>query len=187
VADARAAVDASPDDPQARLDLAAAYLARDMDRMAVGELFKAGELLLARGAFGEAARAFADAVVLRGGPAGAEPNAVDALQHAIYLGAPDEASWEAVERLLTTYPDWDPLLAAASRTRLFQGRNDEARRMAEAVLSRNPLDPVATASLLEVLVKVGDPGVAGIANQARNLRDVPAWLHPHLQEILRGV
>jgi tRNA A-37 threonylcarbamoyl transferase component Bud32 len=187
VADARASVDARPDDPQARLDLAAAYLARDMNRLAVGELLKAGELFLAGGAYPEAARAFADAVVLRGGPAGAEPDAVDALQHAVYLGAPDEASWEAVERLLTTYPDWDPLLAAASRSRLFQGRNDEARALAEGVLSRNPLDPVATASLLEVLVKVRDPGAAAIADQARNLRDVPGWLRPHLQEILQGL
>jgi thioredoxin-like negative regulator of GroEL len=174
VADAHASVDARPDDAQARLDLAAAYLARDMNRLAVGELIKAGELFLAGGAYAEAARAFADAVVLRGGPAGAEPSAVDALQ-------------QAVERLLAAFPDWDPLLAAASRTRLFQGRNDEARTLAEGVLSRNPLDPVATASLLEVLVKVRDPGAAAIADQARNLRDVPGWLRPHLQDILQGL
>ncbi|OGO08751.1 MAG: hypothetical protein A2Z66_00695 [Chloroflexi bacterium RBG_13_66_10] len=187
VQDARQAVDSRPDDPQARLDLAAAYFARDMIRLAVGELLKAGEIFLATGSYAEASRAFADATLLRGGPADAEPGLMDPLQRAIFLGAPDEGSWAAVDRLLTAFPDWDPLMAAASRSLLFQGRNEEARGMAEEVLSRNPVDPVAMASLLEVLLKVGDPAAAGIADRARGLRGVPEWLRPHLDEVLRGV
>ena len=186
VPEARRAADAQPDDPQARLNLAAAYLAASMERLAIEELVKAGRLFVASGAYVDAIRAYADAATLRGGLEGADPAVIDSFQEAVFLGAPDEGTWEVVERLLPAYPGWDPLMAAASRTRLFQGRNDEARLLAEEVLSRNPGDPVALTALLEMLLKVGDPYAAEIADRARNLREVPPWLRPHLNELLRA-
>jgi tetratricopeptide (TPR) repeat protein len=187
VADARQAVEARPDDPNAHLDLAYAYQARDMDRQAVVELIRAGELFLGRGAHAEALKAYADALVIRGGTEGAEPQVVDALQQAVFLGAPDERTWETVERLLGSSPHWDPLTAAASRTRLFQGRNDEARSMAQDVLSREPQDPVAMASLLETLLKSQERAGLEIARTLRSLPQVPEWLEPHLDMLLQSV
>lgn len=187
LAQARQAADSRPDDPNARLDLASAYHAREMDRQAVLELMKAGELFLIGGAYPDALRAFADALALRGGPEGAEPEAVDAFQQAVFLGAPDEATWEIVEGLVAAFPGWDPLTAAASRTRLFQDRFDEARSMAEGVLSRKADDPVATVSLLETLIKIGDPAAREVAERARNLPRVPDWLRPHLDRMFQTV
>ncbi len=37
------------------------------------------------------------------------------------------------------------------------------------------------------LVKIGDPGAARIADQARGLPEVPGWLRPRLQEMLQGL
>jgi thioredoxin-like negative regulator of GroEL len=186
LAQARQAADARPEDPNARLDLASAYHAREMDRQAVLELMKAGELFLVGGAYPEALRAFADALTLRGGPEGAEPAAVDLLQQAVFLGAPDEGTWETVERLLAAYPDWDPLTAAASRTLLHQDRFEEARGMAEGVLSRKPEDAVAMVALLETLIKIGDPAAREATERARNLPRLPEWLRPHLERLLQA-
>jgi hypothetical protein len=158
-----------------------------MDRQAVLELLRAGELLLARGAHPDALRAYADALIIRGGPEGAEPAVVDALQRAVFLGAPDERTWDVVERLLGASPGWDPLIAAASRTRLFQGRNDEARSMAQDVLSRSPQDPVAMASLLETLLKSEDRAALDVARALRSLPQVPEWLIPHLDMLLISI
>jgi tRNA A-37 threonylcarbamoyl transferase component Bud32 len=187
LAEARQAVEARPDDPEAHLDLASAYHAREMDRQAALELLGAGQLFGARGAHPEALRAYADALVIRGGHEGAEPEVVDGLQRAVFLGAPDERTWEVVERLLGALPAWDPLIAATSRTRLFQGRNDEARSMAEDVLSRAPQDAVAMTSLLEALLKSQDRAALEVARTLRSLPQVPEWLRPHLEMLLQSI
>jgi predicted Zn-dependent protease len=112
---------------------------------------------------------------------------VDALQRSVFLGAPDERTWDVVERLLGALPDWDPLTAAASRTRLFQGRNEEARAMAEDVLSRAPQDAVAMASRLETLLKSQDRAALEVAQTLRSLPRVPEWLRPHLEMLVQSI
>jgi hypothetical protein len=158
-----------------------------MDRQAVLELIAAGEFLGARGAHPEALKAFADVLVILGGPASAEQHVVDALQRSVFLGAPDERTWDVVERLLGALPDWDPLTAAAARTRLFQGRNEEARAMAEDVLSRAPQDAVAMASLLETLLKSQDRTALEVAQTLRSLPRVPEWLRPHIEMLVQSI
>jgi serine/threonine-protein kinase len=186
VPDARRAVESQPDDPQARLNLAAAYHAAGMDRLAIDELVKAGRMFVASGAYVDAIRAFADAATLRGGLEAGDPAVVDSFQQAVFFGAPDRGTWDAVNRLLDVYPPWDPLLAAASRTRLFQDRHDEARAMAQDVLSRNPVDPVAMASLLEIYITTGDAAAADTARRASDLPAVPDWLRLRLTELIQA-
>ncbi|MEX0788518.1 MAG: protein kinase [Anaerolineales bacterium] len=185
LAEARRAVAANPEDPQARLALAAALMDEGLGRAAYLELLKAGELFLKAERYRQAAEAFGRAIEVSGGPAQAEPRVVEMLTQTLFLGAPSPEVASLIESGKESYPDWEVWPIVASRAMLLNGQIEQAQELVERSLAGNPEDPYALAVSAEIALSQGNTAEAqSAANRALSQPGVPAWLAEFLQELL---
>ncbi len=181
---AQAAVEADPSNAEARLTLAAAYIAEGDSSSAYQELTKAGALFLAGEHYADAARTFGRALDLRGGPAQADEALVDSLVHALFFAVEGEEGWAVVDELARSYPGWEPLMPVLARSHVLRGREEEGRLIIVRSLARNPEDPVARAVLAEMRLRAGSPTEARqVAERTLAYPLTPEWLKPFLQQI----
>ncbi len=184
---ALAAVEADPSSPQARLALADAYFARGDLPSAYGELTKAGSLQLANEEYVSAARLFARALELGGGPDRADKALVDGLVHALFFAVEGEEGWRAVDELVASYPGWGILMPVHARSLVLRDELEQGRLILVRSLARNPEDAVARSVLAEMRLKAGSRMEARqVAERTLAYPLTPDWLRPFLEAILQA-
>ena len=187
VRQARAAVEADPENPQAHLDLAIALREAGLAGPAEEQFVAAGDLYRQEQRYPEAAQAYSMAVDHRGGSATNAPGLVDRLMESLFLGAETEATWAVVNDLRQRYPDWDVLLPVAARSLVQQDRVAQAMELVNATLANKPNDPVALAVLAEINIRDNKPDQAREhIERALGQPILPEWLRLYLESLIQG-
>jgi serine/threonine-protein kinase len=178
---AQAAVDRSPEDPQARLELAKTLEAGGQLPQAYLEFMKAGELFLQQGTFTRAADALLGAARLQQQRATQDPRLGELLTQALFFGAPtgEMLPWvQSASELTPPYPSLDALEA---RARLFMGEQDRAKQLLGGILTARPEDLLAGAVMVDLLQAEGNtPEAIAQADRILARPRLPDWLTKHL-------
>jgi len=155
--EARQRVTDNPEDPSAHLALAESLRDQGANSLAVEEYITATDLWLNRGDFLEASNAGVQALALSGGPDKAPPRVVEALTHALFLAAADEAAIPLIDDLSTKYPEWNLLPVLAARWATSIGELEKGRQWLDQAINAKPGDPLARAALAEWEIAAGNP------------------------------
>jgi len=178
---AQAAVDARPEDPQARLELAKTLEAAGQIPQAYLEFLKAGELFLQQGVFTRAADSLLGAARLQQQRGTQDPRLAELLTQTLFLGAPtgEMLPWvQSASELTPAYPGLDALEA---RARLFMGEQDRAKQLLEGILVARPEDLLAGAVMVDLLQAEGNtPEAVAQADRILARPRLPDWLTKHL-------
>ncbi len=186
---ARATLEASPDDPEAHLNLARALFEQGFSRQALEEAMVAGELYLARGQAVEAAEALTRALEIAGGPEAADPRLLDLTTQALFIAAEQpERAGPSLELMLDLYPEWPGLPPIIARGMFYLGQGEQAVPVLLEVLEFVPDSPLALAVLAEIELASGNIEEGrGLAESALENPRTPPWLRGHLEDLLGGI
>jgi tRNA A-37 threonylcarbamoyl transferase component Bud32 len=182
------AIEAEPDNPDLRLQLARLY--RDQGDLAASasEFQKAGDLFLEDRAYTSAANAYAEVLDLEGGPIRAGTDPLLSIVQALTLGAEDPAIWPLAERLAMTYPQSEWILASTARSAIFSGDLGNAREQLDESLRIRPEDPLANSILAEWLFANGELRAARQqVDAARAFGRAPEWIRLYLETVARRI
>jgi serine/threonine protein kinase len=148
--------DEFPDDPGRHLERAEELISNEAEAEASIELILAADIFLKQGDFVAAADIYTWALDVSGKPLRANVRVLAKLTQALFLGAPDPATWPLIEGLYDDYPEREMILIIGARAKLHAERFDEAIGDLEQVLDRMPDHPYAHAVLAEYALMIGD-------------------------------
>jgi serine/threonine protein kinase len=186
VATAQQLVEQHPDDPQARLELAAALEQTNQLQRAAQELAKAAELFLAQEQYLAAAEAIVSGMKRTERRPDADLQLSSALTQALFLGAEQGDAVPMIDSVESLAPEWPPLRGLRARALLYDGQVEPATQILEEVLARAPQDLIANAVMVDVYRISGDNLRARqLTNQLLERDRLPPWLQGHLQSVAR--
>jgi serine/threonine-protein kinase len=182
---AQQTVQASPDNPDAHRSLAEQWDRLGRPDEAVAEYVTAGNFYLKGGNPVEAAKVFARAVELSGGPQRAQPEVVDAFVQALFFAAPSARILPLLDQLEKAYLGWDVLPVIRARSFIHSGEPDRGKGLIGEVLDKRPEFPLARAVQAEYEYISGNPKEAiGIIEKIIDLPELSPWLRITLKELL---
>ena len=186
---ARLAVEADPESPVPRIELAAALRDNGQPRLAYSEFVKAGNLFLAGGRHPDAAAAYLQALSLPlASGERADSEVIARAEQALFLSAPDQRALDLVQEARALAPEWPTLQTLEARAQLFAGQKEVATLLTSQVLEERPEDPLARAVQVELLVQNGAVDQArALAEETARLTDLPPWLRQHLKNLTEDI
>jgi tetratricopeptide (TPR) repeat protein len=179
-----ATVQANDGDAGAHRRLAEALMASGRTGEAVKELERAAELYMERGEHLKAATVLMQAMRFVGGPANAEPELVERLSRALFLGAADPGAADLFGAAQEFFPRRDMLTVCEARAYVLGGEAERADKTLQPVLTSNPENAMAQAVMVEILLARGRNDEARELVEGLLARpDLPKWLAEHLSHL----
>ena len=183
-----ATVQANDHDPEAHRRLAEALVASDRKREAVKELERAAELYMAQGQHLRAATVLLEALRFSGATASSNPELLDRMTQALFLGAADPGAAEVMAAAQKAYPRREELQIFEARARLLGGETGKAEALLEPVLGSNPESPLAQAVMVEIHISRAEYGrAAELAGELLGRPGLPEWLTAHLTLLQQSI
>ncbi|NIM94368.1 MAG: protein kinase [Anaerolineales bacterium] len=180
---ARGEVEKNPEDPVAHLNLASALREQGEEEEAISEFKIAGELFLHQDQSLDAAEAFFDAVELEGGPLRADPTLQDLTVQAMFFTASSAEAKPLLDFATRRYPGWDDIKIISARHMLYNNQADKAKQVIDAILQRNPNDPIAKIVMVEIHINSGRNEAAQNLIEEIHARPFPDWMNGQLDNL----